>query len=429
MTIETRAISCVPNKAICHDMDVKGYPTIMFYKANSINGTVLKHWELHPYQLLRLAGATIDEGMEDVDMRNEVPDDNNKNNNLLRKKMASPPKEPHFMERSKREVYQDAHLSLDFALRTGVFTESGALSKKKEGTLKRFLTLLQQCLPPGSSMQPLVADLLANLLIIVKGETELVKILDRHDKPAQEWSPACLQHGTGYTCGLWQLFHIITIGLVEWNKASFDSEGQLHTMSSSETIRDFVFNFFLCDECRSHFVSEFDACMYDRCNRLVDRDGATLAHWVQFPLWLFEQHNGVNVRLRKERIDRGEKEDASEFDVKWPPTHKCPSCWLSPEQWDEEKVYGYMRLEYWPEDSESQAFRQVILNETAKMKHAHQHYVPHQHPFSNAALEEERASERILPAPDGLLALSLLLFAAAVGLNWSRKKKIPGKRA
>ena len=443
LTIETRAVSCVPNKDLCHDMDVHGYPTVLFFRAGSVNGTKVAHWDMHPNNVLRLIGGVSDEGLEDVDMRNELPDDNknslfSKSNMRQKEASGSNQKVPHFMDRSKRDIYKDAHLSLDFALRSGVYTSPGELDQKKKSALRQFLTLLQKCSPPGSTMQPLVADLLDNFSEVSKGDAELNAILDRHAKPADEWSAACLQHGTGYTCGLWQLFHIVTIGLVEWNKIAYDKDMQLHTMVEAEHIRGFIANFFLCDECRGHFVSEFDNCMYDRCNRLVDHADATVAHWIQFPLWLFEQHNGVNIRLRKERIDRGETEDATESEVMWPPLHKCPSCWLSEGRWDEEKVYGYMRLEYWPEDAESQAFRQLLLDEQGaqsgnnKMNHAHQHYVPQQHPFSDKALREDAALDRMsaLPNPDGLLVLALVLFAAAAGLTSYRKKlKLPGKSA
>ena len=85
--------------------------------------------------------------------------------------------------------------------------------------------------------------------------------------------------------------------------------------------------------------------------------------WIQFPLWLYETHNGVNKRLHNERLElrrkqaaEGNIEDGIDYDsslgdndVMWPPISTCPSCWLSPHdgRWDEENVYRYMRLTYW----------------------------------------------------------------------------------
>ena len=85
---------------------------------------------------------------------------------------------------------------------------------------------------------------------------------------------------------------------------------------------------------------------------LDKKSGTELKDWIQLPLWLYETHNSVNVRLRKERIAlHDETEDqTSETDVMWPPDEECSACWLSPGRWDETKVYDYLHEIYWYED-------------------------------------------------------------------------------
>jgi hypothetical protein len=193
----------------------------------------------------------------------------------------------------------------------------------------------------------------------------LQQVLRMHPAHATEWSSSCLKHDAGYTCGLWQLFHIMSIGIVEWNQAvpsTRESEDLIQPpMGVADALRNYVADFFLCDSCRTHFLKEYEACDHDRCNRLMDHQkGGTPSDWIELPLWLFETHNGVNVRLRKERIadynnnnnnnggvGAGKKEETTEQDVLWPPKTKCPQCWLSDGRWDEHMVYLYMRLEYW----------------------------------------------------------------------------------
>lgn len=143
----------------------------------------------------------------------------------------------------------------------------------------------------------------------------------------------------------------MTVGAVEWNLASPNSEYQLPPEQVAEAIRVYVEYFFQCEECRMHFIHEFDSCSYDRCNRLVDKKSINygIKEWKELPLWLYETHNGVNVRLRKERIERHDEEPdtTTNFQVMWPPMDRCSYCWLSQGRWDEEVTYEYLKSQYW----------------------------------------------------------------------------------
>jgi thiol-disulfide isomerase/thioredoxin len=50
-TIETHAVSCVPNPKICSKLGIKGYPSVKLFPANSVNGTVVNISVLHPLQV------------------------------------------------------------------------------------------------------------------------------------------------------------------------------------------------------------------------------------------------------------------------------------------------------------------------------------------------------------------------------------------
>ena len=83
---------------------------------------------------------------------------------------------------------------------------------------------------------------------------------------------------------------------------------------------------------------------------------------MQFPLWLWETHNDVRVRLMHEKAAResriASKED--EIAVQWPSRDDCPICWHDDGSWDDEIIYKYIRLTYWIEDSVSASFRKDL---------------------------------------------------------------------
>jgi Erv1 / Alr family len=220
----------------------------------------------------------------------------------------------------------------------------------------------------------LVNELLHQFPFIVLKEENLMTVLDKFPPPSDKWSISCTKHvdGMGYTCGLWELFHIVSVGLVEYNlliSTNDDvvlSELSLSTIDAAETIRNFIEYFFSCDVCRYNFLKAYDNCAHDRCHRLSDKQMDT-AQWIQFPIWLFETHNAVNVRLYEEQMRKTSQNGIiSHHDkllVQWPNQKICTACWLhgsNNDGWDDESVYKYLRTEYWSEDLISADYRAEV---------------------------------------------------------------------
>lgn len=143
------------------------------------------------------------------------------------------------------------------------------------------------------------------------------------------------------------MFHVMTVGVVEYNKLAVGGQ-YLPTNEAADHLRDYIKHFFACDVCRAHFLEEYDTCSHDRCNRLKAEAGTT-KDWMELPLWLFEEHNAVNVRLLHEAAERTKQEVTSEKEigVQWPSRAECPTCWLDEQRWDEDNVYRFLRLNYW----------------------------------------------------------------------------------
>jgi len=360
--VETFAISCVPFKKLCSDREIHGYPTIVFFPANSINGTKIKYGDLHPhevFQMTRVSHVKLDD--DTVVSSISISDKKNGNHNLQWT--------PYFTYRSRHESFHDAHLSFDFALKTAIYQMTGPLPEKPKETLKKFLGVMQKTVPISSTMQPVIRDLLLDFENVASSSKNLNAVLANHPppRPISKWSAASEQHGTGYTAGLWQLFHVMSIGLVIWNHLAIEDDQKIIPAEMADILRDYVEHFFLCEECRLNFLSAFDACSYDRCNRLITSASlGTLQQYIQYPLWLFETHNALNVRLRKERIEQNveTEEFTSDTDVLWPPATSCQKCWLSEGRWNEFEIYKYMQQSYWLKDDDSEVLRMLDYNET-----------------------------------------------------------------
>ncbi len=411
--VETFAVSCVPHKELCQQMHIGGYPTLQIFQAHSINATKLNSANLHPNKILKQLNIQTDHYSEQAKESPLLVTTSTKDQQLQRQ---------HFMARSKKEIFDDAHLSLDFVLRNGIFTAPGGLSTEARHAMINFLvSVLGRALPPSSSMYPLVMELDTNRASIITSEQALLEVVDRHDPPpSKTWSKACLQHGTGYTCGLWTLFHIATVGAVEWNMGTGDPEDRLSPLGVAEALRNFIEHFFQCDDCRAHFLSEYDNCDRDRCNRLVsDKATSTFTQWKELPLWLYETHNGVNIRLRRERLENKEAEDTtSEWQVQWPPVQECPKCWLSEGRWDEEQVYRFLRQQYWPEDYKSSAVENQFQATHDDL-----------HPNMALSISRKHQLEPELEAPGmpwPLMAVALVSIFSGYALHRKRKYDLKG---
>ena len=329
-------ISCTENKMLCRKFHIGGYPTIKLFAAGDVvNATdSMKYWEVHAFEVLQRLGVHVDKlALEDPSvMDKEVV-------------ASKETRVTTFRRRSRVDIYNDAHLSFDFALRNAVFLTNDPLSNSTKTALHDWLKLLKRTLPPTWNVQKVVHDLLTDFDEKVATEEAFVAVLDRYPMSISQWSKGC-----SYTCGLWELFHIVTVGAVEWNLMIVDGDWELYqgVAAAAETLRNYIENFFACDVCRVNFLHAYDACRFDRCHRLHD-SAETREQWMELPLWLFETHNSVNVRLMKEAAEREHRSPThqDEIDKHWPPLEYCPSCWREDQAWDTENVYKYLRLIYW----------------------------------------------------------------------------------
>jgi thiol-disulfide isomerase/thioredoxin len=344
--VDFYAVSCVASNPICKNQGVTGYPSIHTYPAGSVNASsILDGWEVHPFILLSSLGIVVDD-VDRMGMGKKLEQTADTIKSVKKEELG--PK--HI--RTKPELYQDALLSFDFALRHGIFVEAPTLTNKTKDAFREWLQLLRQALPPGFKAHQTLKALLSDFETVVKNEKLFLDKIQPYRPENQEWSYACSHEDglPGYTCGLWELFHIMTVGVAEWNSLAENKWAVIAPETAAKTLRNYVAHFFGCQVCQENFLAAFDSCAFDRCNRLKpDTDDPDPKDWEQLSLWLWETHNAVNVRLLHERADREGRiiSPQEEEAVQWPSRKECPSCWRNDGTWDEDDMFKFLRIVYW----------------------------------------------------------------------------------
>ncbi|XP_040465833.1 LOW QUALITY PROTEIN: sulfhydryl oxidase 1 [Falco naumanni] len=135
-------------------------------------------------------------------------------------------------------------------------------------------------------------------------------------------------HFRGYPCGLWTIFHLLTIQAAQ---SGPDKELPLEVLG---TLRCYVQHFFGCQECAQHF----EAMAAESMDQVAGREEAAL--------WLWSHHNKVNARLAG-----GDTEDPKFPKLQWPPPDMCPQCHKEERgvhAWDEPAVLTFLKAHFSP---------------------------------------------------------------------------------
>jgi len=365
VNLEIYAVNCVFYRPVCHHFDVHAFPRIFLLKAgtNSTERIRITHHELHPYQTLRTIGVELDAVIEDEE-EESVGDVEQREGSVA----IGPPGENHWLPRRQKDIYNDAYLSFHFTMKNAVFTKPGPLSNETRDVLWEFLDVLRATLPPSFKLQKLVSEIMDHTPQVWDSEEALVALVDQYPPKKATWSHSCTRGdpAMGYTCGLWELFHIMTIGLVEFNQMVPTDDDYLYyrTGHAAHTLRNFIEEFFGCEVCKVHFLESYDSCAYAGCHRLLD-DVGEMKNWIQLPMWLFEFHNGVNIRLMKEKAEREGRIPTlpdDEIAVQWPSRKACPMCWDDNGKFDGQNTFIFLRLTYWPEDIYTNDLQKDLMN-------------------------------------------------------------------
>lgn len=388
--VEFHAVSCSAHHWVCKDNGIKGYPTVRTYRAGSKEGTKLERFTAETIadalglpltkgvgavgtaqagDKVKLESASVIEYADPLSQRASID-------------ILGATRDIH--KRTRIDVYNDAALSFTHALKSGVFPHNapgitthegiaGLLPAQKDA-FAEWIDLLYWTLPPTWKLHTLINDIRTNMEEALSSHDNLSRIVENHHEVVNDnsdkWSDACSKgrDGAGYTCGLWSLFHIMSVGVSERHSAVLGARDRVSTQHAAETLRDYITNFFGCTVCQRNFLTMYNECGYNHCNRFKPRErNPPQESWEEFALWVWEMHNGVNEQLLNEDFQRKHGRMATEMElesVRWPSRTSCGPCYGKDHQWDREKVTSYLKMEYWP--GGVQNFRFVVLDKSRK---------------------------------------------------------------
>ncbi|KAL9184762.1 hypothetical protein ACHAXT_012732 [Thalassiosira profunda] len=361
-SIQFYAVSCVAHKDVCKDQGIRSYPTVKVFAEGSYEKlNVTRKGIKDANSILEVLGfeGTAADGEKEEEKPNKMA--SKSEYEAVHKKLRDGKHKPSDAEKAIARVipyrvhdvhdaWFDAAESFEFALKNSIYMENGPLPKEKATAFKEWLELLAKSLPNQMfRTHGIVNTILEHFAEATSGQKKLDALAKEHAYEEPKWGWRTCTYGDnkmGYTCGLWQLFHIMSVGVVEYNTHN----PPIPTRHVSETLRNYIDHFFQCDVCRLNFLDMYDTCAFDGCHRLSEQPSTSEKDWQELPLWLWETHNDVNVRLLGERLDANKEAKPNGWEsqqARYPALFACPNCWRPDGSWEEEEVFKFLRSMYW----------------------------------------------------------------------------------
>ncbi|KAG3121127.1 hypothetical protein PI124_g677 [Phytophthora idaei] len=337
--IQFGAVDCTRQNEICDREDVHSYPAVkMYHVPPEINEAIeMPHaGNVYARHVAKWIEETLKEnGMGPLIDVDKVYPKNTLRNDLKKKEFKfGDPVEPLHDDRSAEiqlKRLRDAGTTALFTLDDGFFMGTTVLAGERYDAAVTWVQTLAGAFPMKENRAAF-----ALLVGMMKQQNRWKQadwntMLDKWKVTADAMSyPTNLFASkddlilcTTFTCGLWTLFHSLTVNGV----------GQLMPSEIMIAIRLVVKHFFGCEECKHHFLKANPESVIKKL-ALRDEDGP---HAVTF--WIWTMHNTVNKVLGKAR---------------WPTNLSCPNCYfandqpqsLDPAQLSEEDIVAYIRGVY-----------------------------------------------------------------------------------
>lgn len=126
-----------------------------------------------------------------------------------------------------------------------------------------------------------------------------------------------------YPCGLWTLFHTLTV------QAALKQQSTFNGVQILEAIAGYVKHFFGCTDCSEHFM-QMAATIKNNVSTVDDA-----------VLWLWSAHNLVNQRLSGDIT-----EDPAYPKILFPSNIHCKTCRLNNGEWNKTEVLLHLKNKY-----------------------------------------------------------------------------------
>ena len=278
----------------------------------------------------------------------------------------------------EEELILDTTLSLYIGLESGL--SMGITDVTSKSAMKQWLNLLSVSLPPEWNVHKLIDSLRLNFEYATQSKENFKEILKKYPLARKGWSPSCkneLLNSQGFSCGLWKLIHVITLGVAEQRGGqNLIDSGMMSPKTTvfspalaADTIRNYLDKFFTCKPCREHFLETYDECEnHQRCERLThDKTTKDPSEWKELAMYFWEFHNDVSVRLVGDRIRntythgvQNKPTPQDEIAVVFPNIKNCIICFDDDGTWNKAEVFGFLERTYWP-DSDKDPLTDKLL--------------------------------------------------------------------
>ena len=155
---------------------------------------------------------------------------------------------------------------------------------------------------------------------------EAMKISDGFLKPKESWRHCngSKPHLRGYPCGLWILFHTMTV-----NEYNIFLKGGVMKHDVMFTMRNYIKTFFSCEECVDYFVQATN----NMENELIYSNSSVMLLW--------RLHNQVNHRLQAAPL-----EDPFFPKTQFPRSKLCVRCVRDNNQYNTTEVFSFLLSYY-----------------------------------------------------------------------------------
>lgn len=235
-------------------------------------------------------------------------------------------------------------LDLENALRYSINHEISLMKSidgEKMQALQKYLTVLAAYFPlrRNNVYLEVIRDVVEKKSAMTGEEfSQLAKTTEEEMSPVYSGTPrqwigckGSTNSYRGYPCGLWTMFHMLTVNFaLERNKAFVTQTLLQDPVAVLRAMHAYIGTFFGCADCAAHFVE-----MAGR-NKIFDvrsKDEAVL--------WLWRAHNEVNTRLSGD-----DTEDPEHKKIQYPAAENCPACRHTNNSWNEEEVLRYLKVKY-----------------------------------------------------------------------------------
>ncbi|XP_065084317.1 sulfhydryl oxidase 1-like [Ochlerotatus camptorhynchus] len=217
------------------------------------------------------------------------------------------------MELGPGVVYQaDLEETVKFALFHEV-TRYKTIDGERLLALQRFLNVLVRYFPFNENGMKFLKEVRQYVLnaekeIITEDYASQIKKLEQNRSPvfsSNRWI-GCSSIKDGlrrYPCGLWTLFHYLTVQAAE-------SEISIDPLEILQAMHGYIKYFFGCSDCSNHFQQ---MAARNKIWNVTSKDDAVV--------WLWSSHNEVNKRLSGDAT-----EDSAHPKIQFPSVDMCPGC-------------------------------------------------------------------------------------------------------